>query len=118
MGRSCSAVRFSGGIDQPRGLPGQPHPNYTAVFQCAVEQRKQSRRSVALVEPIIEGALESPDGYWRVEVVKFGPRQRWFRVLHAATVVEEKASLATVQRIVGDAYGTLSPVGDGENGVA
>jgi len=76
--------------------------------------------TVAVVEPVVEGALVTPDGFWRVEAVRYGPGQRWYRVIHATTVVEEKASLGTVQRILGDAYGTLAPVdaAAGENGVA
>lgn len=62
------------------------------------------------MDPVIEGALQTPDGYWRVEVVRYGPGQRWYRVTHAATVVAERAPLATVQRILGDAFGTLEPV--------
>lgn len=72
------------------------------------------------VEPIVEGVLQSADGYWRVEVVKFGRNDRWYRISHAATVVHERASIAVVQRILGDAYATLEPVaaGDDANGVA
>lgn len=50
--------------------------------------------------------MQTPDGYWRVEVVRAG-RQRWYRVWHAETVVAEKAAIATVERILGDAFGTL-----------
>lgn len=60
--------------------------------------------------------MQTPDGYWRVEVVKYGRRERWFRILHASTVVAEKASIATVQQILGDLYATLQPVDvGGEN---
>ena len=53
--------------------------------------------------------MAAPDGYWRVEVFQQG-RQQWYRILHANTVVQEKAALGTVQRILGDAYDTLEPV--------
>lgn len=69
----------------------------------------------------IEGTLATPDGYWRVEAVRSGRRERWFRIWHATTLVQDRAALATVQRILGDAYATLGPVeaeaGEG-NGVA
>lgn len=37
---------------------------------------------------IIEGALETPDGAWRVEVVRRPGRGRWYRVVHDGTVVD------------------------------
>lgn len=50
--------------------------------------------------------LQTPDGYWRVEIVR--DRQNlWYRVLHANTVVADMAAIATVERILGDAFGTL-----------
>lgn len=63
-----------------------------------------------IMEPVVESALETPDRYWRVEIVRYGPKQRWYRVTHAATVVAERAPLATVQRILGDAFVALEPV--------
>ena len=57
----------------------------------------------------VEGALQTPDGYWRIEVLR-GGRDRWYRVLHAQTVVAEKASLSTVQRILGDAFAELEQI--------
>jgi hypothetical protein len=59
------------------------------------------------VEPIIEGALQTPDGYWRVDVVRYAPKQRWYRVTHATTVVAERASLETVRRVLGEAFDSL-----------
>lgn len=53
-----------------------------------------------------ESAMQTPDGYWRVEVVRSG-RDRWYRVRHAETVVAERAAIATVRRILGDAFETL-----------
>jgi hypothetical protein len=61
------------------------------------------------MDPIVEGALRTSDGYWTVEVIRYG-RARWYRVSHATTVVEERASLGTVQRILGEAMATLEPV--------
>jgi hypothetical protein len=61
---------------------------------------------------MIEGVLQTPDGYWRVEVVKSGPRTRWYRIWHATTMVQDRAALGTVLRILGDAYATLEPVQD------
>lgn len=72
------------------------------------------------MEPIIEGSLRTADGYWTVEIVKYGRQDRWYRISHASTVIHDRASLAVVQRILGDAYATLEPVavGDGADGVA
>jgi len=56
----------------------------------------------------VEGALRTPDGYWLVEVVRAG-RCRWYRVTHGTTVVVEQASIATVQRILGNDFPLLQP---------
>jgi hypothetical protein len=66
--------------------------------------------TVPVVETI-EGVLQTPDGYWRVEVVRSGrPATRWYRIWHANTVVLDQAAVATVQHVLGDAYATLEPV--------
>jgi hypothetical protein len=70
------------------------------------------------MDPVVEGAMVTPDGYWRVEVVRHSRTQRWFRIIHATTVVAEKASIGTVQQILGDAYPTLEPVDAGAHGAA
>lgn len=57
--------------------------------------------------------MQTADGYWRVEVVQ-DRGQQWFRVWHAQTLVQEKASIATVQRILGDVFGALQPVNAGQ----
>jgi hypothetical protein len=62
------------------------------------------------MEPKVEGAFRTPDGYWLVEIVRYWPRERWYRISHATTVVVERASLGTVQHILGDAFSTLQPV--------
>ncbi len=61
----------------------------------------------------IIGAMQTPDGYWCVEVMQQRSEQ-WFRVWHAQTLVQEKAAIATVQRILGDAYGTLQSADVGQ----
>jgi hypothetical protein len=66
-------------------------------------------RSVARVERII-GAMQTPDGYWRVEVYQERPGKHWYRVIHGATVVHDKAPIASVQRILGDQFAELAPV--------
>jgi hypothetical protein len=81
---------------------------------------QDSPGTVAHVETI-EGELRTPDGYWRVQIVRAGRNERWFRVWHANTIVQERAALATVQRILEDAYATLEPVSEateGTNGAA
>jgi hypothetical protein len=67
----------------------------------------------------VEGTLVTPDGYWRVEVIRYGRTERWYRVLHASTVVGDRLPIAAVERILGDAYATLQPVeARDEGGVA
>lgn len=58
---------------------------------------------------VIESALQTPDGYWRVEVIRVR-RERFYRIIHGTTVVHEMAGLATVERVLGDAFPTLVPV--------
>jgi hypothetical protein len=70
------------------------------------------------MDPVVESELGAPDGYWRVQVVRYGPGQRWYRVLHANTVVADRVPLATVHRILGDAMATLEPADLGEAGTA
>ncbi len=57
----------------------------------------------------IDGMLQTPDGYWRVEVVRSG-RDVWYRIRHAETIVAEKASIATVQRILEEDFAKLQQV--------
>jgi hypothetical protein len=49
----------------------------------------------------VESALQTPDGAWRVEVVKRG-RTRWFRIVHGDNEIDWLA-LASVERILKDA---------------
>lgn len=67
-------------------------------------------RIVPIMEPVVEGALQTPDGYWLVEIVRYKTGQRWYRVSHAGVVVAEKSPISTVQRILGDDFSALQPV--------
>ncbi len=49
----------------------------------------------------IEGALQTPDGDWRVEIVKRG-RTRWYRVVHDDGEIDW-LSIGAVERILGEA---------------
>jgi bifunctional non-homologous end joining protein LigD len=53
------------------------------------------------VEPVIEGAMQTPDGAWRVEVIRRG-RTRWYRIRHGEDEVDW-LSIAAVQRILAEA---------------
>lgn len=53
--------------------------------------------------------MATPDGYWRVEIVRTG-RDVWYRIRHAETVVAAKASIATVERILGTDFSLLEQV--------
>jgi hypothetical protein len=50
---------------------------------------------------VIKSAMQTPDGAWRVEVVKRG-RSRWFRVLHGDSAIDWLA-VGSVERILGEA---------------
>jgi bifunctional non-homologous end joining protein LigD len=53
------------------------------------------------VDPVVEGAIQTPDGSWRVEVVKHG-RTRWYWIVHGDDVIDWLA-LGSVERILGEA---------------
>jgi hypothetical protein len=48
----------------------------------------------------IEGAMQTPDGAWRVEVVRRG-RTRWYRVVHGDEV-QDWLPIAAVERILAE----------------
>ena len=49
----------------------------------------------------VEGAMQTPDGAWRVEVVR-RRRTRWYRIVHGEDVLDW-LSIAAVERILADA---------------
>ena len=49
----------------------------------------------------VEGAMHTPDGAWRVEIVRRG-RTHWYRIVHG-TEVQDWLSIAAVERILADA---------------
>ena len=49
----------------------------------------------------VEGALQTPDGEWRVEVVRRG-RTRWYRIVHGDDVIDW-LSISAVERILDEA---------------
>ncbi|HET9517812.1 MAG TPA: hypothetical protein VFO77_08815 [Actinoplanes sp.] len=51
---------------------------------------------------IVESAMGTPDGMWRVEIVRRG-RARWYRIVHGDDAMLDWLSIAAVQRILDDA---------------
>ncbi len=49
----------------------------------------------------VEGAMQTPDGAWRVEVVRRG-RTRWYRIVHGDDVLDW-LSISAVERILDEA---------------
>jgi bifunctional non-homologous end joining protein LigD len=49
----------------------------------------------------VEGAMQTPDGEWRVEVVR-RKRTRWYRIVHGEDVLDW-LSIAAVERILAEA---------------
>jgi bifunctional non-homologous end joining protein LigD len=67
----------------------------------------------------VEGALQTPDGAWRVEIVRRG-RTRWYRIVHGENVIDW-LSIAAVDRILGEAgvdRSTMVEVGESGYGAA
>jgi hypothetical protein len=54
--------------------------------------------------------MRTPDGAWRVEIVKRG-RTQWYRVVHKDNVVDW-LSIAAVQRILGEAGVDMAELSD------
>jgi bifunctional non-homologous end joining protein LigD len=48
----------------------------------------------------VEGVMHTPDGSWRVEVVRRG-RTRWYRIVHGEEVVDW-LSIAAVERVLAE----------------
>jgi len=46
--------------------------------------------------------MQTPDGEWRVEVVRRG-RTRWYRLVHDGQMFEDWLSITTVERILEEA---------------
>ena len=36
----------------------------------------------------IEGAMQTPDGQWRVEAIRRGAGSRWYRIIHGDNVID------------------------------
>ncbi len=53
------------------------------------------------MDVVIEYAMQTPDGAWRVEVVKRG-RTRWYRVRHGDNLLDW-LTIAAVERILAEA---------------
>ena len=62
------------------------------------------------MEPKVQSAMQTPDGAWRVEIVKRG-RTQWYRVVHEENVLDW-LSIAAVQRILGEAGVDLADLGE------
>jgi hypothetical protein len=54
-----------------------------------------------LVDAVTEYAMQTPDGAWRVEVVKRG-RDRWYRIVRGDSQLDW-LTIAGVHRILGEA---------------
>jgi hypothetical protein len=58
----------------------------------------------------VEGAMQTPDGAWRVEVVRRG-RTRWYRVVHGDDE-HDWLPIAAVERILAEAGVALGDLVD------
>ena len=60
----------------------------------------------------VEGAMQTPDGSWRVEVVRRG-RTRWYRIVHGDDVLDW-LSIAGVERVLRDSGVDLEDLVDAD----
>jgi hypothetical protein len=49
----------------------------------------------------VDSALQTPDGAWRVEIIRRG-RGHWYRIVHGENVIDW-LGIAGVERILGEA---------------
>ena len=49
----------------------------------------------------VEGAMQTPDGAWRVEIVRRG-HGRWYRIVHCDDIIDW-LSITAVERILDEA---------------
>ena len=60
----------------------------------------------------IYGAMETPDGEWRVEIIRMpGTKDFWYRVIHGENVIDW-LSIAQVDRILSEAGVNLADLVD------
>lgn len=64
----------------------------------------------------VEGALQTPDGAWRVEAVRRG-RQQFYRLVHGDNVIDGLV-IATVQRLLAEAGVDMAELVDVTDGLA
>lgn len=55
---------------------------------------------------VVEGAMQTPDGAWRIEVVRRG-RSRWYRIVHGDNVIDYMP-IASVHRVLAEAGITMA----------
>jgi bifunctional non-homologous end joining protein LigD len=67
----------------------------------------------------VEAAMRTPDGRWRVEIVRRG-RTRWYRIVNGDNEIDW-LSISAVERILAEAgvdMGSLQPVGEDDGPAA
>ena len=80
-------------------------------------RRAYGGRSLARVD--VEAAMRTPDGRWRVEIVRRG-RTRWYRIVNGDNEIDW-LSISAVERILAEAgvdMGSLQPVGEDDGPAA
>jgi hypothetical protein len=76
--------------------------NDVVVVHATTDQSADLRCSFGRVELEVEAAMQTPDGAWRVEVVRRG-RTRWYRVVNDERDIERDwLPIAAVQRVLTD----------------
>ncbi len=66
----------------------------------------------------MEGAFETADGVWRVEVVRYRGLGQLYRVRRGDELVADRTVIARVEQLLGDAMSTLQPAPVERAGVA
>ncbi|WP_199512162.1 hypothetical protein [Nucisporomicrobium flavum] len=93
--------------------PGHP----IELLRCSSRSCDLRVCSVGEVERV-EGAFETADGVWRVEVVRYRGLGQLYRVRRGDELVADRTVIARVEQLLGDAMSTLQPAPVERAGVA
>jgi hypothetical protein len=99
--RATGYLRRAGG--RPTAGPDCRPPGEYASIHATTEEPIDLGVRRADMAAQVEGAMQTPDGAWRVEVVKRG-RSRWYRIINdARDVTFDWLSIAAVERVLAEA---------------
>jgi bifunctional non-homologous end joining protein LigD len=77
------------------------HPSWRGLRPDKAPTEVRRVSAAAPVREQVEAAMHTPDGQWRVEIVRRGT-SRWYRIVHGDDVIDW-LSIAAVERLLDEA---------------